>query len=78
MKNTKKVMNSDEYLQHLTTEKRRSALLESLEDDPVKRKNERKKQRKLDILIQRVKRMGHGRETCTMITGPEDPERTEE
>ena len=48
-------MTTTEYLDHLTTEERRSRLLAEIEQDPKKRQREQEKNRRLKKLIERVK-----------------------
>ena len=67
----KKTMNTAEYLEHLATEEKRSALLAEMEADPAKKKAARKNSARLKKLIKRVKKMaGGGIETATLKTEP--------
>lgn len=64
---TEKTMNTAEYLEHLTREEKRSALLAQLEDDPAKKKAAKRANARIKRLIRHVRKLaGGGIETAEM------------
>lgn len=72
----KKKMSSSEYLEHLATEERRSALLAYFTTDIEKKRQEERRTKRIRKLIQRVKAAASGGiETCEAIVNPENAAR---